>query len=70
MVYCIFIVLCCAFCLFKNMHNGHKVIDISDEESLKNNKITLEDSTKEFNIDVQKIVELKTKIEKEINEIN
>ena len=52
------------------MHNGHKVLEILDEESLKKNNITLEESTKEFNINIQKVVELKNKIEKEINEIN
>ena len=27
--------LCCSICYFKNLHQGHKVLEVSDEESLK-----------------------------------
>ena len=64
------IVLCCGICIYKNLHNGHKVLEISDEESLKKENITIEASSKEFNINIQKIIELKNKLENEINEIN
>ena len=52
------------------MHNGHKIVEISDEESLKNENITIEESAKEFNNNIHKIIELKNKIENEINAIN
>ena len=52
------------------MHNGHKILEISNEESLKKENITLEYSAKEFNDIVQKIICLKEKIENEINKIN
>jgi hypothetical protein len=43
------------------------MIEINDEESLKKENITIELFTKEF---IQKPINLKNKIEKEINEIN
>ncbi len=53
-----------------NLHNGHKVLALNDEESLKKENITIENSTKEFNDDIQKISDIKNKIEKEIIEID
>ena len=58
------------FCYYKNLHSGHKLIELSDIESLKKENITLESSTKEFNEMSQKVIELKNKIEDEINKIN
>ena len=52
------------------MHNGHKIVEISNEESLKKENITLEYSAKEFNDLVQKINNLKENIENEIDKIN
>ena len=43
------------------------MIEINDEESLKKENITIELFTKEF---IQKPINLKNKIEKEIDEIN
>ena len=52
------------------MHNGHKILEISNEESLKKENITLDYSAKEFNELLQIINSLKEKIESEINKIN
>ena len=52
------------------MHSGHKLIELSDVESLKKENISIESSTKEFNEISEKIIELKNKIENEINKIN
>ena len=51
------------------MHNYHNIVEISDEEGLKNEKINT-DITKEFNEISQQLILLKDNIEKEINEIN
>ena len=57
-------------CFFKNKHNGHKLLDIHEEEELKKEKISIEDSSKDINENKNKIEELKTKIENEIVEID
>ena len=62
--------LCCAYCHYLNLHFGHKVLPINDELSLKKENISLENSTNEFNDYVQKINELKNKIENEITQID
>ena len=62
--------ICCSFCFFENLHPGHKLIKLSDTESLKNKNISLESVTKELNEVSLKIIELKNKIEDEINKIN
>ena len=62
--------LCCSFCYFRNLHPGHKVLAICDEELLKKENITLESSTNQFNELLQNAISLKEKIEKEINEID
>ena len=51
------------------MHNYHNIVEIFDEEGLKNEKINT-DITKEFNEISQQLILLKDNIEKEINEIN
>ena len=48
----------------------HKVLPINDEESLKKENISLENSTKEYGDKIQRIVELKAKIETELSEID
>ena len=53
-----------------NKHNGHKVIPIEDEETLKKENISINDYIKEFDINAQNIINIKNKIENEINNIN
>ena len=62
--------LCCLYCYYKNKHNGHKIIEINDKESLLKENISYDYSIKEFNEIIQKAITLKEKIETEINEIN
>ena len=52
------------------MHENHKLVKISDIEELKKENITLELTLIELNEYSQKIIELKNKIEDEINIIN
>ncbi len=46
------------------------MLSINDEESLKKENITIEDSMKELNDYIQKVTTLKEKIENEITEID
>ena len=62
--------LCCPQCYYLNQHNNHKVLQISDEEMLKKENITLNSSLNEFNENIEKALNLKQNIEKEINEID
>ena len=62
--------LCCAYCHYKNLHPNHKILEISDVDSLKKENLTLENSTEDLINIVEKINLLKDKIEKEINNIN
>ena len=62
--------MCCALCYFRNMHKGHKLYEITDEESLKKENITLDSSTNIFSSNFQYVVNLKEKIEKEISDID
>ena len=66
----IIIALCCSLCFFKNLHYGHKVLEICDEESLKKENITILDSTKEFDAKIEKLNNLKNLIEKEMAQID
>jgi len=52
------------------MHDNHRVLKISDEENLKKENISIEESINNFSDDMTKCNELKSKIEKEINNIN
>ena len=52
------------------MHKDHKVLEIYDEEQLKKEKLEDESFIKEFNNNLDQIVSLKEKIEKEIDTIN
>ena len=70
MITILFIVLCCAYCFFKNFHPNHKILELSDIESLKKENLTIESSTKDFSGIVEKVINLKKKIENEINNIN
>ena len=62
--------LCCGICIYKNLHGGHKVLEVDDEESFKNYNITIDTFIKEFNSLNEKTITLKNRIEKEIEEIN
>ena len=53
-----------------NLHNGHKLISIKDEDLLKKENISIEYYTNEFNEMLNKGKNLKEKIEKEINTID
>ena len=52
------------------MHKNHKIVEVSDVESLQKENITLETSTKNFDNLFEKINLLKKKTEEEINKIN
>ena len=64
------IVLCCSFCFYKNLHNGHKVIEIIDDESLKKENKTIEKAKKDFDKFFEKANKLRESIENEIDKIN
>ena len=62
--------ICCALCHYENLHSKHKLIKFSDDEIIKKEKITIESTKKDFNEYSKKIMNLKSKIETEINKIN
>ena len=62
--------ICCLHCHYKKLHMDHKLIELSDVESLKKENITLELVTKDFNEISEKTINLKNKIENEMNKIN
>ena len=62
--------LCCAYCLFKNLHSEHKLLELSNIESFEKENINIESSAQEFGGIIEKTISLKNKIEKEINNIN
>ena len=62
--------MCCSLCHFENHHKNHKLIQLSDIESLSKENITIKSATNDFNQISQKVIELKNKIENEINKIN
>ena len=66
----IIIVLCCAYCLYKNLHNGHKIIPIEDEETLKKENLNVNDYIKDFDEFSKNVINIKEKIENEIKNIN
>ena len=53
-----------------NLHNGHKVIPISDEEALKKENLSINDYIKDYDLYAQNVQKVKNKIENEIKEIN
>ena len=57
-------------CICKNIHSGHKIIDIADEESLKKENISIKDSSKDLDENKNKLEELKNKIENEMIKID
>ena len=58
--------LCCLQCYYLNFHNNHKILQISDEEMLKKENITLNSSINEFNENIINAKNIKQNIEKEI----
>ncbi len=62
--------ICCSLCYYKNLHSEHKVVELSDIDALEKENITIESVTNDFNSFANKIIELKNKIETEINKIN
>ena len=52
------------------MHKSHKTLLIEDEEALKKENISFDITTKEFNDNKQKVINVKEKIEQEIIKIN
>ena len=53
-----------------NLHKGHKVIPIEDEEVLKKENLNINDYIKEFDKSAKNVINIKEKIENEINKIN
>ena len=62
--------ICCPMCHFKNLHPGHKLIEIADEETLKKENFSIEKEMNNFNKISDKITGLKNRIENEIMVIN
>jgi len=52
------------------MHQGHKLLEIYNEESLRKENITIEENSKEIEKDINKMNNIKEKIENEITNIN
>lgn len=61
--------MCCSLCHFENHHKNHKLIQLSDIDSLQKENISLDSITKDSKEISQKINELKNKLENEINHI-
>ena len=62
--------LCCSLCQFLKPHDGHKLIFLNDEESLRKENITIESSANDYNKNNTSLTDLKKKIEQEITKIN
>ena len=52
------------------MHNNHKIIKIDDEKTIKKENITIEDSSKDLTINIQKLSNLKDSLVHEIKKID
>ena len=50
-----------------NLHNGHRVIPINNEEILKKENININDFFKNFEQSAKNLMDIKYKIENEIN---
>ena len=53
-----------------NIHKGHKVIPIDDEENLKKENLSINDYIKDYDSMAQNTENIKNKIENEIKEVN
>ena len=63
----------CPCCFYDELHLGHKIVKITDIKNIKDAKIqdiSFESEMNQFNDITQKSINLKNKIEKEINTIN
>ena len=69
-IYNLYTELCCALCYYLNLHNNHKVVQIEDEETLKKENINIKNYIKEFDESAKNVINIKEKIENEINKIN
>ena len=52
------------------MHDDHKILEITDEEALQKENLTIENTINEFVVNIKKLEELKNKIENEMKEID
>jgi DNA repair exonuclease SbcCD ATPase subunit len=57
-------------CYYKNKHPEHKITDINNEEELKKENISIEESSKDIEDNKNKLEELKNKIENEMIKID
>ena len=62
--------MCCAYCFYNNLHYDHKLVNISDIETLKKENITIESTNNDLNDYSAKMNNIKNRIETEINKIN
>ena len=62
--------LCCSLCVVKNIHLDHSVLEITDEEALKKENLTIENTKNDFDQNIKKLEDLKKLIEKEMQEID
>ena len=62
--------MCCPMCVFNHLHDGHRVIEINNIETLNKENINLNNELDILNKNSDEIVKLKNKIEEEINKIN
>ena len=60
----------CSYCSFENLHLNHKLVKIEDEEELKKENISIENSNKDIELNIQKLTNLKNIIEREMSEID
>ena len=62
--------LCCALCYFRNLHKDHKVVEINDEEILKQNNISIENEENDLNIFIEESYKIKEQIMEEMKLID
>ena len=64
--------LCCSLCHSLNLkpHEGHKLIFINDEESLKKENLTIDSTSNEFDKSNEELLKLTEEIEKELVKID
>ena len=62
--------MCCSICHFRNLHQGHKLIEINDENLLNQEDFQIDINMKEYNEIILQINNLKSLIEKEITKID
>ena len=57
-------------CYYMNLHKNHKLLNINNEEELKKENISIEESSKDLEENKNKIEQLKNKIENEMMKID